>query len=166
MKRTILALAIAGLSVAAYASPPPGGGPPMPIDVNVTNPLPLPTTEVPSLTSPGQLFFTGMGGPAQGPTSGIIPLVEDVALQSYDAWVQAEDGVEGTCELNAVIEDKDFNFVAALGPVAALNGRSAMLSVRLPNVQVLASQDLHVKVTLSSPTLCIFGVQLRGVKVP
>ena len=37
MKRTILALAIAGLSVAAYASPPPGGGPPTPIDVNVTN---------------------------------------------------------------------------------------------------------------------------------
>jgi hypothetical protein len=39
MKRTILALAIAGLSVAAYASPPPGGGPPTPIDVNVTNPV-------------------------------------------------------------------------------------------------------------------------------
>ena len=37
MKRTMLALAIAGLSVAAYASPPPGGGPPGPIDVNVTN---------------------------------------------------------------------------------------------------------------------------------
>lgn len=39
MKRTLLALAIAGLSVAAYASPPPGGGPPGPIDVNVTNPV-------------------------------------------------------------------------------------------------------------------------------
>jgi hypothetical protein len=39
MKRTILALAIAGLSFAAYASPPPGGGPPGPIDVNVTNPV-------------------------------------------------------------------------------------------------------------------------------
>lgn len=35
MERTILALAIAGLSVVAYASPPPGGGPPGPIDVNV-----------------------------------------------------------------------------------------------------------------------------------
>jgi hypothetical protein len=42
MKRTILALAIAALSVAAYASPPPGGGPPTPIDVNVSN-VPLPT---------------------------------------------------------------------------------------------------------------------------
>jgi len=39
MKRTILALAVAGLSVAAYASPPPGSGSPAPRNVNVTNPV-------------------------------------------------------------------------------------------------------------------------------
>lgn len=36
MKRTMLALAVASLSLAAYAAPPPGGaGPPTPVDVNV-----------------------------------------------------------------------------------------------------------------------------------
>jgi hypothetical protein len=59
MKRTILALAIAGLSVAAYASPPPGGGPPTPIDVTVVNAQPIEvkgvTTTIPSLpTEPYQ----------------------------------------------------------------------------------------------------------------
>jgi hypothetical protein len=37
MKRTILALVIAGLSAAAYASPPPDRSPPVAFDVNVTN---------------------------------------------------------------------------------------------------------------------------------
>ena len=50
MKRTILALAFAGLSVAAYASPPPGGGPPTPIDVKVVNSVPLPVTSSPLMT--------------------------------------------------------------------------------------------------------------------
>lgn len=39
MRRMILALAIAGLSVAGYASPPPGGGAQPPLNVNVTNPV-------------------------------------------------------------------------------------------------------------------------------
>lgn len=37
MKRTLFALAIAGLSFSAFALSPPGGGPPVPVDVNVTN---------------------------------------------------------------------------------------------------------------------------------
>lgn len=37
MKRTIFALAIAGLSFSALALPPPGDGPPILVDVNVTN---------------------------------------------------------------------------------------------------------------------------------
>lgn len=44
MKRTLLALAIAGLSVAASASPPPGGGPPTPINVNVVS-APAPSVD-------------------------------------------------------------------------------------------------------------------------
>ena len=39
MKRTILALAIAGLSAAAFAAPPLSVGPPGPIAVTVTNPV-------------------------------------------------------------------------------------------------------------------------------
>ena len=55
MKRTILALAIAGLSVAAYALPPPGGGPPTPIDVRVTNSA----VPIQSAGTPAQVLLQG-----------------------------------------------------------------------------------------------------------
>ena len=55
MKRTILALTIAGLSVAAYASPPPGGGPPTPIDVRVTNSA----VPIQSAGTPAQVLLQG-----------------------------------------------------------------------------------------------------------
>jgi hypothetical protein len=163
MKRTILALAVASISCVAMAGPPPTAGP---VNVNVVNPLPLPTTEVPSLTNLEQLYFTGIGGIAAGPTTGYVNLQQDVILHSYDAWVQAAAGT-GTdkCDLAADIVDSDLNFVAALGPVAALHGHDGSLSVRLPNVFVDASRELKVKMTVSSPTLCVFGFQLRGVKV-
>jgi len=120
------------------------------------------------LTNPEQLFFAGMGGATSGVVSGYVPFgAEDVVLQSYDAWVQAAAGTnDNTCSLDAIIEDKDLNFIAALGPVSALHGRDAALSVRLPNLYVDASRELRVKVTLTSPTLCVFGVQIRGVKAP
>ena len=77
MKRTLLALAIASLSVAAYASPPPGGGPPTPIDVKVTNPALL----VASAGTPAQFLLMGsfkagdtnLGTSIVGPYSYTIP---------------------------------------------------------------------------------------------
>jgi hypothetical protein len=175
MKRTILALAIAGLSVAAYASPPPGGGPPTPIDVTVTN-VPLPVTEVPEYTMPDRLFFGGVGAAiADGGGGANVPLTqndEDTVLQAYDVQAHVEESATTTCTVNSEIYENDGTqsgrFVTGLGRIVALPGRDAALSIRLPNVYIAVDSNLYLKlsVTASAGGLCHFDAQMRGIKVP
>jgi len=165
MKRTILALAIAGLSAAALAGPP---GPPLPIDVKVISPVPMPVTAVPQWVTPDRMYFSGSGGGIVGDAVTTVLLSEDVVLTSYDAQVHVDEAAAAICTVDATIVTSDGEFVAALGRVVGLQGRDSRLSVDLPNVYVQANQDLRVKIEIDGDdsTLCHFDAQLRGVKVP
>lgn len=175
MKRTILAIAIAGLSVAAYASPPPGGGPPTPLSVTVTN-VPLPVTDTPAYVTPDRLFFGGMGGAiADGGGGGNVPLTqndEDTVLQGYDVQAHVEGSATTACTVNSEIYENDGTqsgvFVTGLGRIVALPGRDAALSIRLPNVYIAVASKLYLKVSVTAPTggLCHFDAQMRGIKMP
>lgn len=68
MRRTLLTLAIAGLSVAAYAAPPPGGGPLTPVDVNVTNSV-LPVEVSNTSPVPVSGVVTSADNPALSPVT-------------------------------------------------------------------------------------------------
>ena len=170
MKRMILALAIAGLSVAAYALPPPGGGPPTPIDVTVEN-VPLPVTEMPAYTMPDLLFHGGTSGRTTAGIEQLIPLNYDdvdTVLQSYDIHVQVEDGAIAPCEAVAEIRTNEDEFVASLGAIVALPGRDASQTVRLPNVFVSHELGLRLKFMVIFPNTtgdyCYFNAQLRGLE--
>jgi hypothetical protein len=165
MKRTLLALAIAGVSLAAAAGPP---GPPLPIDVKVVSPVPMPVTDVPQWVTPDRMYFAGSGGGIVGDAVQLVPLSEDAVLTSYDVQVHVDDAVAAICTVDAVIVTDEDEFVAALGRVVGLQGRDSRLSVDLPNVYVQANQGLRVKIEVdgAADTLCHFDAQIRGVKVP
>lgn len=165
MKRVIVALAATALSLSAVAGPP---GPPIPIDVKVISPIPMPVTDVPQWVTPDRMYFAGSGGGIAGDAFQLVPLSQDVVLTSYDVQVHVEDAAEGTCTVDATIVNSDDTFVAALGRVVGLHGRDATLSVRLPDVYVQASQGLRLKIEIDGieTALCYFDAQIRGVKVP
>jgi hypothetical protein len=130
MKRTILALAIAGLSIAAYASPPPGGGPPMPIEVNVTNPLPIPVTSIPRMTSLSEFLAPTFTADPNGIT--VPSPYSDVVLTGFLVRVENRSS-DNNCNVALVLNHGEPDAISLFGSFFYA-GQSVATYVPLPNL--------------------------------
>lgn len=164
MRRTLLALAIAGLSVAAYASPPPGGGPPTPIDVNVTNPE-LSVSVVPSVLSPADFFTRGVGFNVTNGT-GSTQFGEGLILT--DLMVQlVVGGTTGQCSIVAKIEDgTGVDLVnPLLGMLVVKPGWDlAPLIIPIPDLAIPAQSKIKFVGDCTGDTTCYVNLTVYGRK--
>jgi hypothetical protein len=106
MKRTLLALAVASVSFAAFAGPPPTAGP---VNVNVVSPVPLPVTGSVSVLN------------ATLPVSGSVTIANQplAVLVSPSITPKTEFFVWGTSDLgNPTSADYEFEFPVLLTGVA------------------------------------------------
>ena len=155
MKRTILALALAGVSVAAYAARPPGAGTPTVTNVNVTNPsLTVDVANQPiSVVTPVRDIadYAEMTGAKDvssnmtvGSTVGII--AADSVLQGFTIDLDASPATPGASKCTARIYVADSNSypIVQLGIMSVRAGqrdsRYQPVNLRIPAGLILRSE--------------------------
>jgi hypothetical protein len=172
MKRTILALAIAGLSVAAYALPPPGGGPPSgTLDVNIISPSPLPVTATspipvtltPARTPPGGLVVLSAAGWLARSTfetphvldPGGVTILTGFTLD-VDASLSDDMTTEGSCSARLEIGNSTDGF-RKIGLSTVVAGARDGRYVPLPNIVVPDGAELRTMTNNGTNNSCYFN---------